>query len=76
MSKIKKDIKYYNTWSFENIEVRDETLVDYINLKPIIISHSSGRHEHKRFWKSLKVSIIERFVNRLLSPGYIGSKIR
>lgn len=76
MSKTKKEIKLFNTWSFENIEIRDMTIENYINLKPIIIPHSAGRHEHKRFWKSSKVSIIERFTNRLLSPGFIGSRIR
>jgi small subunit ribosomal protein S7 len=54
----------------------DPTLVNYINLKPVIIPHSAGRHEHKRFWKSSKVSIFERFTNRLLSPGFIGSRIK
>ena len=76
MSKAKKDIKFFNKWSFDNIQIRDVTLENYINLKPIIIAHSSGRHEHKRFWKSSKVSVIERFTNRLLSPGFIGSKIK
>jgi len=76
MSKVQKEIKLFNKWSFENIQIRDETLDNYINLKPIIIPHSSGRHEHKRFWKSSKISILERFTNRLLSPGFIGGKIR
>ncbi|MFW9987609.1 MAG: 30S ribosomal protein S7 [Candidatus Odinarchaeota archaeon] len=76
MSKAKKEINLFNKWSFSDIKVKDRTLEHYINLKPIIIPHSAGRHEHRRFWKSSKVSIIERFVNRLLSPGYIGSKIK
>ncbi|MFX1409022.1 MAG: 30S ribosomal protein S7 [Promethearchaeota archaeon] len=76
MSKTKSQIKLFNKWSFEDIEVRDFTLEKYINLKPIIIPHSAGRHEHRRFWKSSRVSIIERFTNRLLSPGFIGSKIK
>ncbi|MHA1234555.1 MAG: 30S ribosomal protein S7 [Promethearchaeota archaeon] len=76
MSKVKKDIKLYNKWSFENIEVKDWTLENYINLRPVIIPHTAGRHEHKRFWKTTKISIIERFVNRLLAPGFIGSKIK
>ena len=76
MSKTKKDIKLFNKWSFENIIIKDRTLENYINLKPIIVPHSAGRHEHKRFWKSSKVSVVERFSNRLLSPGFIGSKIR
>jgi len=76
MSKTKREIKLFDKWSFSDIKIRDRTLENYINLKPIIVPHSAGRHEHKRFWKSSKVSIIERFVNRLLSPGYIGSKIK
>lgn len=76
MSKTKTDVKLYNKWSFANIKVDDRTLETYINLKPIIVPHSAGRHEHKRFWKTSKVSIIERFNNRLLSPGFIGGKIR
>lgn len=76
MSKTKKDIKLFNKWSFSDIQVNDVTLENYINLKPIIVPHSAGRHEHKRFWKTSKVSIIERFNNRLLSPGFIGSKIK
>ena len=70
------DIKLFNKYTFEGIEVDDFALNPYINIRPIIIPHSSGRHEHKRFWKTTKVSIIERFVNRLLSPGFISGKIR
>lgn len=76
MSKTTQDIKLFNKYSFEGVEVNDFTLESYINIRPIIIPHSSGRHEHKRFWKSSKVSIVERFVNRLLSPGFISGKIR
>ena len=76
MSKAKKDIKLFNKWSFQNLEIKDWTLENYINLRPVIIPHTAGRHEHKRFWKTTKISIIERFVNRLLAPGFIGSKIK
>jgi small subunit ribosomal protein S7 len=75
-SKQKNEVKLYDKWSFEGITVNDWTLENYINLRPIIVPHSHGRHEHRRFWKTSRVSIIERFVNRLLAPGFIGSKIR
>ncbi|MFX0070943.1 MAG: 30S ribosomal protein S7 [Candidatus Hermodarchaeota archaeon] len=75
MSKSKLDVKLFNKWSFDDIEIKDSTLLNYINLKPIIVPHSCGRHEHKRFWKS-NISIIERLLNRLLAPGFIGSKIK
>jgi small subunit ribosomal protein S7 len=76
MSKKNPNIKLFNRWSFDDIEITDFTLEKHINLKPIIIPQSCGRHEHRRFWKTSKVSIIERFINRLLSPGFIGGKIR
>ena len=76
MSKTDKEVKLFNKWSFSEINISDMTLENYINLKPIIVPHSAGRHEHKRFWKTSKVSVIERFSNRLLSPGFIGSKIK
>ncbi|TFG20440.1 MAG: 30S ribosomal protein S7 [Promethearchaeota archaeon] len=76
MSKDKSEIKLFNIWSFNDIEVNDYTIVNYINLSPIIIPHSCGKHEHKRFWKTSKVSIVERFANRLLSPGFIAGKIK
>ena len=76
MSKAKRDVKLFDKWSYKDIEIQDWTLEKYINLKPVIIPHSAGKHEHKRFWKSSKVSIVERFINRLLSPGFIGSKIK
>ena len=76
MSKSKPEIRLFNKWSFENIELRDFTLEKYVNLKAIIVPHSAGRHEHRRFWKSSRVSVIERFTNRLLSPGFIGSRIK
>ncbi len=69
-------VKLYNKWSFEDVEVHDWTLERYINLTPIIMPHTAGRHNKKTFWKTKKVSVIERFINRLLSPGFMGSKIK
>ena len=76
MSKTNTDIKLFNLWSFKEIEIPDWTLATYINLKPIIIPQSCGRHEHRRFWKTTRVSIIERVINRLLAPGFIASKVK
>lgn len=76
MSKKTPNIKLFDRWEFDNVEISDFTLEKYINLKPIIIPQSCGRHEHRKFWKSSKVSVVERFINRLLSPGYIAGKIK
>ncbi|MEM2237377.1 MAG: 30S ribosomal protein S7 [Candidatus Caldarchaeum sp.] len=67
------EIKLFDLWSLEGIEVLDEGLKRYISLKPVIVPHSSGRHEHRRFAKS-QVNIVERLANMLLRPGKNGGK--
>jgi len=76
MSKEQQEIKLFDKWSYDGVKIKDWTLESYVNLKPIILPPSACRHEHRRFGKSTKVSVIERFVNRLLAPGFIGSKIK
>ncbi|MHA1144481.1 MAG: 30S ribosomal protein S7 [Candidatus Helarchaeota archaeon] len=63
-----EELAYFGKWSPANVEVRDEGLRKYINLEARLVPHTHGRHEHKRFRKS-NVSILERFINRLLAPG-------
>jgi small subunit ribosomal protein S7 len=75
MSKTKSEIKLFNTYTFNDVKIDDFTLENYINLKPIIVPHSCGRHEHRRFWKS-NISVVEKLINRMLAPGFIGSKIK
>ncbi len=67
------DFKLFGKWSVEDIEVRDEGLKRYISLKPMLIPHSGGRHEHRRFGKS-EVNIVERLANMFMRPGKNGGK--
>ncbi|MBS7647903.1 30S ribosomal protein S7 [Candidatus Bathyarchaeota archaeon] len=63
-----KEIKLFGKWNFKEVEVKDPGLKRYISLKPLVIPHSMGRHEHKRFGKA-NVNIVERLVNNLMRPG-------
>ena len=63
-----KEIKLFGKWSFKEVEVRDPGLKRCISLKPVVVPHSMGRHEHKRFGKA-NVNIVERLVNNLMRPG-------
>jgi len=72
----KTEIKLFNKWSFYNVQVNDLSLVNYINLRPIIVPHSGGKHAHKKFWKTERVNIVERFINKMLSPGLVRRRIR
>ena len=63
-----KEIKLFGKWSFKDVQVKDPGLQRYISLKPVVVPHSMGRHEHKRFRKA-GVSIVERLANNLMRPG-------
>jgi small subunit ribosomal protein S7 len=65
---VSEDIKVFGLWNCSEIEVKDVSLVRYINLTERLVPHSAGRHEHKRFHKSY-VHVIERLANKLMSPG-------
>ncbi|MDP7494249.1 MAG: hypothetical protein QGG26_14880 [Candidatus Undinarchaeales archaeon] len=59
------DIKLYGRWDSAGILIEDPGLRPYINLTPILIPKSGGRHTRKQFWKS-KQHIVERFINKLM----------
>ena len=67
------ELKLFNKWSFENIEVKDPGLKPYINLKPCVIPRSYGRYTQQQFHKS-NLNIIERLANKLMVPGHKGKK--
>lgn len=58
----------WNKWDMTEVKVGDPGLKNVINLKPILVPHSGGRHEHKKFGKT-KVNIVERLVNQMMHFG-------
>lgn len=63
-----REIKLFNKWSYDGLVVRDPSLKRYISLKPVLLPHTGGRHEHRRFGKA-EVPIVERLINKLMRPG-------
>merc|ERR1711964_432062 len=62
-------IKLFNKWSYEDVEIRDISLTDYIQIRaPVYIPHSAGRYAQKRFRKA-QCPIIERLTNSLMMNG-------
>lgn len=60
--------KLWGRWSYEGVKVSDPSLVRYINVKPRYFPHTFGRHAKIPFGKA-EVPIVERLINRLMSPG-------
>jgi small subunit ribosomal protein S7 len=65
------DIKLFGEWSYSNVDVRDIGLDRYLNLDPVFLPHTGGRHESSRFGKS-RMNIVERLINNLMKPGNSG----
>jgi small subunit ribosomal protein S7 len=64
-------IRLFGEWTFEGVEIRDRGLKRYINIDPVYLPHSGGRHEARKFRKS-NLNIVERLINNLMRPGSSG----
>ncbi|KAI2502075.1 ribosomal uS7-like protein [Fragilaria crotonensis] len=65
------EIKLFGKWSFDDIEVRDISLVDYIACKgdhATYLPHTAGRYQKKRFRKA-SCPILERLACCLMKKG-------
>ena len=67
------EVKLFGKWSAEGIEIKDPGLKRYMALKPLLVPHTGGRHEHQRFRKST-VNIVERLANNMMRHGRCGGK--
>jgi small subunit ribosomal protein S5e len=65
------EVKLFNKWSTDEIEVNDITLVDYIPVKgkhATYEPHTAGRYQAKKFRKT-QCPIVERLCNALMMHG-------
>ncbi|KAG0234975.1 ribosomal protein S7 [Mortierella sp. GBAus27b] len=62
-------VRLFNKWSYEDVEVKDISLIDYIQVKaPVYLPHTAGRFATKRFRKA-QCPIVERLTNSLMMHG-------
>ncbi|HLQ06967.1 MAG TPA: 30S ribosomal protein S7 [Nitrososphaerales archaeon] len=69
----KQSLEYTNLllwekWDLTGVKIEDPGLQNVISLKPTLIPHSGGRHEHKKFGKT-RINVVERLVNGLMHFG-------
>ncbi|NLK25324.1 MAG: 30S ribosomal protein S7 [Euryarchaeota archaeon] len=66
----------FGKYEMTDIGIRDGGLAKYIDLTPISVPHSGGKHANWAFAKS-KMSIVERLVNSLMrTEVYTGKKAK
>jgi small subunit ribosomal protein S7 len=67
------ELKIFNKWDVEGINVNDAGLRAYINLNPTLFMKSSGRYSQQQFHKS-KMNIVERLITKMMVPGHKSKK--
>ena len=71
MAEYATDIKLFGKWSFDDIEVNDLALEDYIattSRRAVIHAHTAGRYAKQRF-KKAQCPLVERLVCCLMFHG-------
>lgn len=63
------NVKVFNKWGVEGIEVLDPGVKPYICLDAKIVPRTCARHIGKRFHKS-KMFIVERLINKIMVTGH------
>ncbi len=71
--KTKFSLKLFGKWD-SSVQVKDPSLVNYINLEPRYLPRSAGINR-ARFHKS-KMHIVERLALYMMVPGHIGKRHR
>ena len=64
MAETASEIKLFGKWTYDDVEVNDISLEDYIAVKgkhSVYLPHTAGRYQKKRFRKAL-CPIVERLV--------------
>lgn len=67
------ELKLYNRWSFNEVEVADQGLQNYINIEPVVVPKTNGYYHNTPFYKT-KLNIIERLMMRLAVSGHKNKK--
>lgn len=62
------EVKLFGKYSYEGIEIRDQSIAQVLSLKPITMPHMYARHANKQFAKQ-GVNVVERLVNKLMRGG-------
>ncbi len=67
-------MKLFDKWDIEQVSVKEQALVPYININPLLVPRTGGRAaEGQRVWTQ-KTNIVERLMNKLMIPGHRGKK--
>ncbi len=66
----------FGKYDLSEVQVKDPSLVRYINLSPVVLPHTEARYTRREFGKH-KMNIVERLINNLMrTEKYTGKKVK
>jgi small subunit ribosomal protein S7 len=69
-------VKLFGKYDFEGVTVADAGMKRYIDLTPVNVPHSGGKHATRQFDKA-KMSIVERLINNMMrTKKWTGKKLK
>ncbi|KAI0915743.1 ribosomal protein S5, variant 2 [Taiwanofungus camphoratus] len=69
ISKLGQEVKLFGKWDTQEVEVKDISLTDYIQIRhAVYVPHTAGRYAKKQF-KKAQMPIVERLVDSLMMKG-------
>ncbi|THH17715.1 hypothetical protein EW146_g3137 [Bondarzewia mesenterica] len=69
VSKLGQEVKLFGKWETQDVEVKDISLTDYIQIRhAVYLPHTAGRYAKKQF-KKAQMPIVERLVDSLMMKG-------
>jgi len=69
------ELKLFGKWDMAATKIDDMGLQKYMNIAPSMVPRTYGRYSSDSSTK-MKMSIVERFVNKMMVPGHRGKKHR
>ncbi len=66
----------FGRWDVSAVTLRDAGMARYIDIAPVVVPHSGGKHSTKQFGKA-KMSIVERLINGMMrTENFTGKKVK
>jgi small subunit ribosomal protein S7 len=66
----------FGKWDVSGVTLRDAGMARYIDISPVAVPHSGGKHTSKPFAKA-KMSIVERLINGMMrTEDFTGKKLK
>ncbi|MGQ9587522.1 MAG: 30S ribosomal protein S7 [Thermoplasmata archaeon] len=70
------DVRLFGKFEASGVTIRDVGMARYIDISPVAVPHTGGRHTNKPFAKA-KMSIVERLINGMMrTEDFTGKKLK